>query len=474
MKAINEQTCNLNNHLSTAAVIKNDFTSSYPMYKTCGEKTCIDKNWRNINDSDYDKIDPACSHKTPLVPCPGQELLHPPYYIDEPENGMQVDVQALGLGFSNKNSRQKLNIDNCSIFGHAQVNSCRLDTTNQSVINAYDPLRNKIYSDNDKKTILAYDHPEFPLNMQKLFRCCAGKTNENREREECGGYWRPKNGKHNGKQCNTNCTQTILQYCADSNHPERLLTKDSLCNKWATKTDEAGATNLKHVARYLKKVCKHDNKPADDAAYSNVTINDYNDSCACYRPKEFYDIFLNSVRRKLGPAAKTFARRPNPTCILNSCMISSLAPPENGPVLTEINPNVGGECPPINIASCTTTVNATMINTKDPVINVTNNPKCSVKWSGWHPGKSPPKSPENPITKSPENPITKSPENPITKSPENPITKPDKPVEPDTEGDNSLELGGSKIWIFIVVIIILLLFVGFVFVGFVYLKRRRR
>ena len=420
MLSLENQTCNM--------AIKSSMKQKgpYPYQATCGENGCQLKapsTYQKTGNSDWDYINPACDHNTSKHQCP--------------------------INYTSISSSQNLPVDKC-VFGHANVRVCQANYDVQPVINALDPLRSKLYSDSSKSQTLAYNDPEFNLNIQKLFRCCGGLTKDTDLQAECGGYWRPTEVT---KACNTNCKQTILQYCTDLNHPERLLTKGSLCNNWATQNDVSGSndsdptkaqsTNLQYVAPYLKKVCQFDNKPDNDA-YSNVTINDYNDSCACYRPKVFYDTFLKSVAKKLGPKAMPFAPRPNPTCIWNACKTSSLSPPLEGPALTNINPNVGGQCPPINIAACTTTVNNTNINTKNPKVNIVNNQSCNINFGGDSVKKALDKVPKTVPKTVPKPEHIPSP----SPSPENELGK---------NGIDTIKKKGSKVWILIVIIFIVVL-----------------
>ena len=102
--------------------------------------------------------------------------------------------------------------DPCTWPTWGTVNQCRLNWRDQSVINAYDPLRSKIYSDTAKTETLNTNDPAFEINIQKLFKCCSGDITDQNQQEECGGYWRQKK---TGTQCNTNCLPTIEKYCKD-------------------------------------------------------------------------------------------------------------------------------------------------------------------------------------------------------------------------------------------------------------------
>ena len=424
MLSIENQICNIN----VKKPGKTTFNGAYPINYTCGSRCAAGAAVEIYSrDNNLKAVDPRCANGDPTGNCPNGY------------NKIGKNVRLTNIGVW----------DPCNWPTYGRINQCKLNYDDQAVINAYDPLRSKLYSDNDKRITLNKDDPEFDVNIQKMFRCCAGTTKDKTLQEECGGYWRPT---ETTIPCNTNCKQTIMKYCTDLNHPERLLTKGSLCNKWANENDvsskndndptQAMATNLKYVAPYLKEVCQFDNKP-DNEAYSNVTNNDYNDSCACYRPQAFYDTFLKSVAKKLGPKAMPFSPRPNPTCIWNACKTSALVPPVASPALTNIIPNVGGQCPAINIAACTTTVNNTNINTENPKVNIVNNQSCNINFGGDDAKKA------LDGVDDPDNSI--------------PSDEPYNQPESDTDVDNKK---GSKWWIFLIILILLIIGAGSAFFMF--------
>ena len=275
------------------------------------------------------------------------------------------------------------NVTNPCMGGqYASIRQCPLDYNNQLAINAWEPLRTKLYTDATKDRNLDNDSPESKINIEKLFRCCSGTTKGLDGQRECGGYWNPGGAGGDGS-CRTNCKPTIISYCTDSKHPERLLTAGSLCNNWAKQNNidntDNDSTNLVHLAAHLKTICKYDEKP-DSPEYQNISVYDYNDSCACYRPTSFYTNFMSRIREQLGDLSN-LSSTVDPICMWNPCTSSELAPP-TGVQLTNIRPSVGGECPATNIAVCTTEINNYLPNATDAEININTSQECGVYNNG--------------------------------------------------------------------------------------------